>query len=102
MARRIGGVRRALQQVQAVLTTPEKWAYTRGYGVPEGLPSFLGIGVQKGGTSWLYENLRCHPELFLPDQKELHFFDRRFHRTIMANPPPGPRTAESHCHTPCS
>ena len=29
----------------------------------------------KGGTSALYRYLRHHPDLFLPDEKELHFFD---------------------------
>jgi hypothetical protein len=24
-------------------------------------PDFLGIGAQKAGTTWLYENLRVHP-----------------------------------------
>jgi hypothetical protein len=46
------------------------------------LPDFLGIGAQKAGTTWLYENLRCHPDVFLPDKKELHYFDRRFHRSL--------------------
>lgn len=45
-------------------------------GTAEGrFPDFLGIGAQKAGTTWLFENLRCHPELFLPAHKELHFFD---------------------------
>ncbi|MHC4949030.1 MAG: sulfotransferase family protein [Planctomycetota bacterium] len=39
------------------------------------LPDFLGIGAQKAGTTWLYENLRAHPGLFLPETKELHYFD---------------------------
>ena len=39
---------------------------------------FLGIGVQKGGTTWLYENLASHPDLWLPFLKEVHFLDRRF------------------------
>lgn len=42
------------------------------------LPDFLGIGAQKAGTTWLHDNLRCHPELFLPARKELHYFDRKF------------------------
>lgn len=41
------------------------------------LPTFLGIGAQRSGTTWLYENLRLHPEIFLAAPKELHFFDRR-------------------------
>jgi len=47
-----------------------------------GLPDFLGIGAPQSGSTWLYENLRCHPELYLPDQKELHYFDRGFHRSL--------------------
>ena len=45
-------------------------------------PDFLGIGAQKAGTTWLYANLRCHPDIFLPDEKELHYFDQRFHRSL--------------------
>ena len=33
------------------------------------------IGAQKAGTSWLKEQLRSHPEIFMP-RDELHFFDR--------------------------
>ncbi len=33
------------------------------------------IGAQRSGTSWLYQVLRRHPELWLPPVKELHYFD---------------------------
>jgi hypothetical protein len=36
---------------------------------------FLICGTQKGGTTALYEFLKKHPELFLPNTKELHYFD---------------------------
>jgi hypothetical protein len=39
------------------------------------LPNFLGIGVQKGATSWLWYNLRAHPEVWMPPFKEIHYFD---------------------------
>jgi len=44
------------------------------------LPNFLGIGAQKGGTSWLSAMLRQHPQICLPrdnelKKKELKFFD---------------------------
>jgi hypothetical protein len=42
------------------------------------LPSWLCIGAQKAGTSWLYQQLRLHPQLWLPPVKELHFFDYLF------------------------
>lgn len=39
-------------------------------------PHFLGIGAQKAGTSWLHECLKRHEEIWLPPEKELHYFDR--------------------------
>jgi len=36
---------------------------------------FLGIGAQKCGTSWLYENLSRHPDISFPAGKEVHFWD---------------------------
>lgn len=46
------------------------------------LPGFLGIGSQKSGTTWLHANLARHPDIFLPEDKELHYFDWNFHRPI--------------------
>lgn len=43
--------------------------------VPGARPSFVGIGTGKAGTTWLWGMLRQHPEIFLPDEKELHYFD---------------------------
>lgn len=40
------------------------------------LPNFLVIGTEKGGTTWLYQQLKKHPDIFLPESKELHFFNR--------------------------
>jgi len=37
-------------------------------------PDFLIIGAQKCGTTWLWAVLRDHPEVFLPETKELEFF----------------------------
>lgn len=36
---------------------------------------FLIAGVQKGATSALHHFLRQHPDIYLPEKKELHFFD---------------------------
>lgn len=38
-------------------------------------PSFIIIGVQKGGTTSLYEYLLQHPKIIAPKEKELHYFD---------------------------
>jgi hypothetical protein len=39
------------------------------------LPDFLCIGAAKAGSTTLHEQLSLHPRLWLPDAKELHFFD---------------------------
>lgn len=42
------------------------------------LPNFLCIGTQKAGTSWLFEQVIQHPNLWMPPIKELHYFDHLF------------------------
>jgi hypothetical protein len=42
-------------------------------------PSFiLGVGCQKGGTTWLYSYLESHPEVSMSPTKEMHIFDALF------------------------
>jgi len=38
------------------------------------LPNFLIIGSQKSGTTSLYIVLRQHPQIFMPDRKEVNYF----------------------------
>jgi hypothetical protein len=38
------------------------------------LPTFLGIGAPKCATTWLYQCLREHPEVFMSAIKEVDFF----------------------------
>jgi hypothetical protein len=40
------------------------------------LPNFLVIGAEKSGTTWIYDRLRRHPDIFMPEVKEVHFFNR--------------------------
>lgn len=37
--------------------------------------NFLGVGAQKSGTTTLYHILKQHPDIFMAEPKELHFFD---------------------------
>jgi hypothetical protein len=37
--------------------------------------NFVGIGAQKGGTTWVAENLAKHPSVAFPAGKEIHFWD---------------------------
>jgi hypothetical protein len=43
------------------------------------LPNFIIPGAQKGGTTFLYNVLRQHPEVSLSTVKEVHFFDIEEH-----------------------
>jgi len=43
------------------------------------LPTFLGIGVPRGGTTWLHTLLTSHPDVYMPTRrKEVRFFDRYY------------------------
>jgi hypothetical protein len=42
------------------------------------LPDFLLIGVAKAGTSWIFEILREHPDVFVPVAKDIMFFNRYY------------------------
>jgi hypothetical protein len=44
-----------------------------------GTPMFLGIGVPKGATTWLYDLLDTHPDVWLAQGREIHFFDRKIY-----------------------
>ena len=37
---------------------------------------FLGIGVPRAGTTWLYHQLARHPQIAFPAGKEIHFWNR--------------------------
>jgi hypothetical protein len=41
-------------------------------------PDFFCIGAQKAGTTWLHENLRFHPKVWLAPVKELHYFNHLY------------------------
>jgi hypothetical protein len=45
-------------------------------------PSFLIIGEMKCGTTSLADWLRGHPDVFMSEQKELHFFDLNWSRGL--------------------
>ncbi len=49
-----------------------------------GGPTFLCIGAQKAGTTWLYDALNRADGVYVPPVKELHHFDRLDKKTIGA------------------
>lgn len=46
------------------------------------LPNFIYIGPDKAGSSWLHEVLIRHEQVFMPDAKDLYFFDRYYERGL--------------------
>ncbi len=54
------------------------------------LPDFVIIGATKSATTWLLQNLRAHPQVFMPSP-EIHYFSRHFER--------GPAWYRSHFET---
>ncbi|MDA8962012.1 sulfotransferase [Congregibacter sp.] len=44
-------------------------------------PYFIGIGAQRSATSWLYECLRVHPQIYMP-RKEMQFFNKHYDKGI--------------------
>ena len=48
------------------------------------LPSFIIVGASRSGTTTMHQVLRQHPSLFLPKNKELHFFSnaKNFNRGV--------------------
>ncbi len=58
------------------------------------IPDFFLVGHGKSGTSALYQMLRCHSQIFMPDLKEPRFFSRELSGDSPAAR--GPRTLEEY------
>jgi hypothetical protein len=43
-------------------------------------PDFFIVGPQKCATTWMYEGLREHPEVVLPETDSVHYFDINYHK----------------------
>ncbi len=46
------------------------------------LPDFLCIGFRKAGTTWLYENLHVHPDIYLPPYKNVRYFSNDYKQPL--------------------
>jgi len=46
----------------------------------DSLPSFLFVGPGKTGSTWIFKALQAHPEVFVPQAKELYFFNHHYAR----------------------
>jgi hypothetical protein len=47
-------------------------------------PNFMIVGAPKSGTTSMYKYLRQHPEIFMPDEKEPHFFGADLNYTSLS------------------
>ncbi|HEV2974347.1 MAG TPA: sulfotransferase [Solirubrobacteraceae bacterium] len=56
------------------------------------IPDFFIVGHLKCGTTALYELLRPHPEIFMPERKEPWFFGEELHESVPPRPGGTPRT----------
>lgn len=43
-------------------------------------PNFLLVGATKAATTWLYQCLNDHPEIYVPSLKEVNYFSLKYHR----------------------
>ena len=49
---------------------------------PDTFPNFFCIGGQKCGTSWLYKKLKELPDIYIPDNRYIHYFDRNLYKRL--------------------
>ena len=60
------------------------------------IPDFFIVGHAKSGTTALYEMLRRHPQIFMPDCKEPWFFAEELHDRTPPRPEGTPETLEDY------
>jgi len=46
------------------------------------LPNFVVPGFERSGTTWLYDVLKGHPDIYLPSRKEIYFFDKYYRKGV--------------------
>ncbi len=75
---------RTVQRAEMLVSSPERAMIRRGILNTNRLrlPDFLGLGAPKSGSTWLHHNLDAHPDVFVPPEKELHYFCHFHHRSI--------------------
>lgn len=65
-----------------------RWAVRRPPPCPDGwataAPDFVGLGVQRAGTTWWHHLITAHPDVVRGNEKELHYFHRYANRPFTA------------------
>ncbi|MFZ0710907.1 MAG: sulfotransferase [Terrimicrobiaceae bacterium] len=63
------------ERITEAIRSQLHWIQVAGAGASlSHFPDFLIVGPQRTGTTWLFHNLRTHPEIFMPPEKELYYF----------------------------
>ena len=60
------------------------------------LPDFFIVGHPKSGTTALYQMLRPHPQIYLPESKEPWFFATELHERTPPRPGGTPTTLDEY------
>jgi hypothetical protein len=60
------------------------------------VPEFFIVGQPKSGTTALYEMLRRHPDIYMPERKEPWFFAPELHERTPPRPGGTPKTMEEY------
>jgi hypothetical protein len=60
------------------------------------LPDFFLVGNAKGGTTALYQMLRQHPDIYMPENKEPWFFASELHERTPPRPGGTPKTLDEY------
>lgn len=63
---------------------------------PMRLPDFYIVGNAKSGTTAMYQMLKRHPEIYMPDGKEPWFFAEELHERTPPRPEGTPRTLQEY------
>jgi Sulfotransferase domain len=71
-------------------------AHVVALGSRTGAPDFFIVGHPKSGTTALYEALRRHPQIYMPDGKEPWFFAPELHVRTPPRPEGTPQTLEQY------
>ena len=61
-------------EMSRVSHNQDRTAASRRYTARTWLPTFLGIGSMRCGSTWLYQVLKLHPDIRMSDYKETDFF----------------------------
>jgi len=67
-------VHKSSKKIEIVRSNVKRSIHHKEEGVEKIENLFLSVGAMKAGTTWLYEQLKNHPEIHFSPEKEVHYF----------------------------